>query len=207
MAYLAIPESHFILNANSPKNAVGPYQFTADTAKKYHLKVHKNIDERTDPIKSAHACAKLLKDLHKVSGDWDIALSAYNGGFAWKYLDFAYKQGEHISYEDFLKHLSGIANDTRHEIKNSKNLLHTIKSGENLGKIAEKYHMNLQTMLAHNHLHKESRIKAGGSLLIPLTDENKKQIFDEKISGLAENLSYPARCNAIFELIAERKKG
>jgi hypothetical protein len=205
LAYLAIPESHFMINAHSPMNAVGPYQFTIETAQKYKLKVQKNNDERKDPLKSAHACAKLLKDLHKVSNDWDISLSAYNGGFAWKYLNAAHKNKEVISYEDFLEHLSNLANDTRNEIKNSKSLLHTIKDKENLGAIALKYHLSLQELLKYNHLNEKSMIRKGKSLLIPLSEENKRKIFERKIAGLMENLNYPARCNAIFELIKERK--
>ena len=206
LAYLAIPESHFMLDAHSRKNAVGPYQFTVETAHKYGLKVQGKHDERIDPTKSAHACAKLLKDLHKVSKDWDISLSAYNGGFAWKYLNDAYKNGNEISYEDFLKHLSDLANEKRNEIKNNKSLLHTVKSKENLGGIANKYHIPLIELLKYNHLHEKSVIKEGKSILIPLTQENKRKIFEQKIAGIAENLSYSPRCNAIFELIQEHQK-
>ncbi|NTW27120.1 MAG: transglycosylase SLT domain-containing protein [Candidatus Moranbacteria bacterium] len=206
LAYLAIPESHFKLDAHSPVGAVGPYQITADTGKKYGLKVNGKNDERTNALRSGQAAAKLLKDLYKVSQDWNIALSAYNGGFAWKYLNGAYKHGEVITFEGFLSHLSDLANDTRSEIKNSKNLLHTIKAGETLGKIAEKYHMNLPALLAHNHLNEKSKIMKGKSLLIPINEENKRKIFAQKIAGIGENLNYAARCNAIFERIAEIKE-
>jgi hypothetical protein len=209
LAYLSVPESDFILNARSKKNALGPYQFTKETAQKYHLRVcEKNDernDERTDPIKSGHACAKLLKDLFKVSKDWDISLSAYNGGFAWDYLTAAYKNGEEISYDDFLEHLSNLANDIKSEIKNNKNLLHKIQPRENLGAIAKKYEIDLHTLLANNNLTEKSIIKAGHSLLIPLTDKNRKKVFETKIAGIGQNLSYPARCNAIFEIIKEKK--
>lgn len=207
LAYLSIPESDFTLHARSKKNAVGPYQFTKDTAEQYDLKVSRGHDERTDPLKSGHACAKLLKDIYKVSKDWDISLSAYNGGFAWKYLNDAYKQGKEISYEDFLAHLSNVANDIREEIKNNKNLLHTIQPHENLGVIAKKYGVDLHQLLANNGLGEKSVIQAGHSLLIPLSEENRREIFQKRISGIGENLSYPARCNAIFELIEERKRG
>lgn len=209
LAYLAIPESHFKLDAHSPMGAVGPYQITADTGKKYGLKIAGKNDERTNALRSGHAAAKLLKDLYKVSKDWNIALSAYNGGFAWKYLNGAYKNGEVITFEGFLSHLSDLANDTRNEIKNSKNLLHTIKAGETLGGIARKYHMNsdaFHAFLTHNNLSEKSKIMKDKSLLIPINEENKRKIFAQKIAGIGENLSYAARCNAIFERIAEIKK-
>jgi len=206
LAYLAIPESHFMVNAHSKKNAVGPYQFTEDTAKKYKLKVSKNNDERKDPIKSGHACARLLNDLFKVSKDWNIALSAYNGGFAWAYLNKSYKQKESISYEGFLQHFSVMANKIRNEIKNNPYLSHTIKRNDNFGKIAAKYGVKSHDLMTYNNLNEKSIIREGKTLKIPLTDENKRNIFNKKISGLIENITYAAKCNAIFERIEEINK-
>jgi LysM repeat protein len=83
--YLAIPESHWKFKAKSPVAAAGPYQFMPKTGRDYKLKIDGVMDERLDPLKSARACAKYLKDLHDLFKNWDIALSGYNGGFIWKY--------------------------------------------------------------------------------------------------------------------------
>ncbi|MFO7999352.1 MAG: transglycosylase SLT domain-containing protein, partial [Bacteroidales bacterium] len=67
--YLLIPESHGKFRARSSVGAVGPYQFMPQTGRSYGLDsryygdCHPNIEERQDPIKSAQACAELLRDL------------------------------------------------------------------------------------------------------------------------------------------------
>ena len=104
--YLAIAESYWKLDALSPVKASGPYQFMKATAKKYDLySDNEKYDHRTDPFESARAAAELLKDLHNVSDDWDLALSGYNGGFIWKYLKENRGSGNNPSYENFLKYL------------------------------------------------------------------------------------------------------
>ncbi len=82
-ALLAIPESHWKLDAVSRAGAEGPYQFMPETGKEYGLM---NSKDRQNPLKSAEACARFLKKLYERTQDWDLALSGYNGGFLGKYL-------------------------------------------------------------------------------------------------------------------------
>jgi hypothetical protein len=44
------------------------------------LQVSRRVDERLDPLKSARAAAKLLKDNYEALGTWPLAITAYNHG-------------------------------------------------------------------------------------------------------------------------------
>ena len=66
--------------AVSRAGAKGMWQFMYSTAKLYGLHIDSFVDERLDPVKSAHAAAEYLKDSYRIFGDWNLAIASYNCG-------------------------------------------------------------------------------------------------------------------------------
>ena len=77
---MAIIESALNPRAVSRVNAKGMWQFMYSTAKMYGLHIDSFVDERFDPVKSADAAARYLKDAYRIFGDWNLAIASYNCG-------------------------------------------------------------------------------------------------------------------------------
>ena len=80
LKYMAIIESALNPRAVSRVGATGMWQFMYGTARMYDLTVNSFVDERRDPIKSAHAAALFMKDLYAMFNDWTLVIAAYNCG-------------------------------------------------------------------------------------------------------------------------------
>jgi len=78
--YMAMAESNFMLEAKSPRQALGLWQFMPGTATELGLKKNKYVDERMDFIKSTEAAVKYLTKLHGIFGSWYLAALSYNAG-------------------------------------------------------------------------------------------------------------------------------
>jgi membrane-bound lytic murein transglycosylase D len=81
LTYLPMVESSFNVRARSSAGAVGMWQFMPETAQKF-LSVTEAVDERKDPFASTRAAARLLKENHRILGNWPLAITAYNHGTA-----------------------------------------------------------------------------------------------------------------------------
>jgi membrane-bound lytic murein transglycosylase D len=80
LKYLAMVESSLRPDAVSDAGAAGLWQLMPATAQQYGLTINSYIDERLDLIRSTEAAVRLLADLHKQFGSWELALAAYNCG-------------------------------------------------------------------------------------------------------------------------------
>lgn len=200
--YLAIPESYWYWEEDSLAGARGPYQFMADTGRKFGLKIDGRIDERLDPLKSGRACAKYLKYLHGITNDWDLTLAGYNGGLIWDYIKHAKNNSETINYKNFLDYLAGESNRYKKEYLTGNHQI-KVEAGESLRSIARKYGTSEKILIKANKL-KTGKVEPGLNLIVPVKSKKiRETILDRRKATLSENLNYPPKLNAVMEIIEE----
>jgi membrane-bound lytic murein transglycosylase D len=79
LSSLPLVESGYQVGAHSHKGAVGVWQFTRGTGRRF-LHIDHVVDERRDPILATEAAAKYLRENYERLGTWPLAITAYNHG-------------------------------------------------------------------------------------------------------------------------------
>ena len=77
---LCIVESAVSREALSPAGALGMWQLMPETARQYGLVVDETLDERLVVDKATDVAARVLRDLKRSLGTWELAVLAYNCG-------------------------------------------------------------------------------------------------------------------------------
>ncbi len=81
LAALPHVESSYNPDAQSHVGASGIWQFTRSTARRY-MRVDHVIDDRNDPFVATRGAGKLLAHNYSITGNWPMAITAYNHGLA-----------------------------------------------------------------------------------------------------------------------------
>lgn len=79
VAALPHVESSFQPHARSSASALGMWQFTRSTGRRF-MRIDNVMDERLDPWRATTAAAQLLKYNHSLVDSWPLAITAYNQG-------------------------------------------------------------------------------------------------------------------------------
>lgn len=80
LRYVAIAESALLPTVQSPKQAVGIWQFISETARQMGLRVDDFVDERRHPERSTQAAVRYLQQGYQLFGSWTLAVAGYNMG-------------------------------------------------------------------------------------------------------------------------------
>ena len=82
LLYVSMIESGYAPANRSRAGASGLWQFMPAAGRIYGLTESHWVDERNDPVRATRAQMDYFADLYQRFGDWDLALAAFNGGWA-----------------------------------------------------------------------------------------------------------------------------
>ena len=104
LAALPHVESSYNPAARSHVGASGIWQFTRSTGRRF-MRVDHVVDERNDPFAATRAAGKLLAYNYSITGNWPMAITAYNHGLAG--VRRAMRQFGDTAYTEILRNYKG----------------------------------------------------------------------------------------------------
>ena len=104
MAALPHVESSYNPAARSHVGASGIWQFTRSTGRRF-MRIDHVLDERNDPFAATRAAGKLLAYNYSITGNWPMAITAYNHGLAG--VRRAMRQFGDEAYTDIIRKYNG----------------------------------------------------------------------------------------------------
>ncbi len=104
LAALPHVESSYNPDARSHVGASGIWQFTRSTGRRF-MRIDHVIDERNDPYTASRAAGKLLAYNYSITGNWPMAITAYNHGLSGARR--AMRQYGDNAYVDILRNYKG----------------------------------------------------------------------------------------------------
>lgn len=110
LVWLSLIESGHNPTILSPVGAAGLWQFMPETARTYGLTVDRWVDQRLDPVEATEAAVRLLSDLYRRFGSWELAMAAYNMGHGG--LSRAIKKYNTNDFWELARHEAGIPWET-----------------------------------------------------------------------------------------------
>ena len=104
IAALPHVESSYNPDARSHVGASGIWQFTRSTGRRF-MRVDHVVDERNDPFAATRAAGRLLAYNYSITGNWPMAITAYNHGLAG--VRRAMRKYGDTAYVDILRNYNG----------------------------------------------------------------------------------------------------
>ena len=104
LAALPHVESSYNPAARSHVGASGIWQFTRSTGRRF-MRVDHVLDERNDPFAASRAAGKLLAYNYSITGNWPMAITAYNHGLGG--VRRAMREHGDTAYVDILRKYDG----------------------------------------------------------------------------------------------------
>lgn len=104
LAALPHVESSYNPDARSHVGASGIWQFTRSTGRRF-MRIDHVLDERNDPWEASRAAGKLLAYNYSITGNWPMAITAYNHGLSG--VRRAMREFGDDAYADILRNYKG----------------------------------------------------------------------------------------------------